>query len=372
MPGSIAWIDIDAIRANIDVVRRRTPDEVKLLFVVKSDGYGHGLVEMARVGETAGVDYLGVVSVDEGAELRRHGIGLPILILAPILSTEVSRAIASKLTVSVADIPSAAQLATAAKDQGTCAPVHVKVDTGMGRFGVDPADVPALLRRLAQEPALRVEGIFTQLSSADSLSPAARAYTEMQIKTFANLVHSLAHQSLLPPLCHIGNSAGFIQYPRQVASAPFNMVRIGTLIYGYPEITAPWTNVIRRAARLTAPIVAIRTIGAGGVAGYNRSYQATGPRRVAIIAAGYGTGVPPQLAGHGSVWVQEKLAPIVGNVYLDHTMIDVTDIPSATVGDDVEIFGPHLPADRVAEWAGLRVCELLVPALTQARQRVYR
>ena len=370
MPSPVAYIDLGAVRTNIGVTQARLPKTVKLLFVVKSDGYGHGLVEMARAGQAAGVDYLGVVTVDEGVELRAHGIDIPILILAPILPTEIHRAVAAGLTLSISDGSCVPALATAAGERRVA--VHIKVDTGMGRFGAAPAAVPALIERLGQEPALHVEGIFTQLSSADSTNPAGRAYTNRQIETFMRLLDTLQQRSLLPPLRHIGNSAGLIQYPERVTAPPLNMVRIGTLVYGYPEVRADWTGAIQRVARFAAPVVAIREMRMGEFAGYNRSYQAEAPRRIAVIAAGYGTGIPPQLAGRGRVWIRGGLAPIVGNIYLDHTMIDVTDIDPVEVGDAAEIFGPHLPADRVAGWAGLRVCELLVPALMQARRRVYR
>ena len=250
--------------------------------------------------------------------------------------------------------------------------MHVKVDTGMGRFGAQPDAVPALISRLNRVSGLRVDGIFTHLSSADSLDPSARAYTEAQIDAFVAVLRTLARASLLPPIRHIANSAGVIQYAPRVATAPFNMVRIGTLIYGYPEVTAAWTRDIRPVARLTAPVIAIRTLTRGKYAGYARSYRAAGVRRIAVIAAGYGTGIPPGLAPRGHVWIRGQLAPIVGNIYLDHTMIDVTGIDAVRIGDTAEIFGPHLPADRAAAWAGLRVCELLVPALMQARRRVYR
>ncbi len=372
MPGSVAIIDLAVVHANISLIRQRLPKGIRLLFVVKSDGYGHGLVPMAQVGVDSGVDYLGVVTVDEGIELRHRGIKLPILLLAPILPAEVERAVATDLTVSVSDWRVAAALAAAARRQGKQATVHVKVDTGMGRFGALPPAVPAIIAHLDHEPGLYVEGIFTQLSSAASTAPGAREYTVAQIDTFMSLIHALARDSLLPPIRHIANSAGFIQYPQQVTAAPLNMVRIGTLIYGYPEVAAAWTGNIRPAARLTAPVIATRTLEQGKFVGYGRNYQAADVRRVAVIAAGYGTGVPPRLAARGHVWIRGQLAPIVGAVYLDHTMIDVTAIDVVRVGDVAEIFGPHIPADRAAAWADLRVCELLVPALTQARRRVYR
>ncbi len=371
MPGTTAWIDLARLRANIALVRERLPDGVKILFVVKSDAYGHGIVPTARAGIQAGIDHLGVVTVKEGERLRTSGIDIPILLLGPILPEEIPRAIELGLTIQVSDYRFAARLAREAEHLRTRPSVHVKVDTGMGRFGVSVEDAVPLVERLARFPALRVKGIYTHLSSADSPDPEARAYTLRQIEVFANLLRTLERRSLLPPLRHIANSAGFIQYQEGVTVPPLNMVRIGTLFYGYPEVDAPWVSGIKPVARLTAPVVALRTVKEGEFVGYARSYRASTPRRVAVITAGYGTGLPPGLADHGNVWVRGKLAPVVGRIYLDHAVIDVTEVDGVSIGDEVEIFGPHVPADRLAEGIGLGVCELLVPALSGTEKRIY-
>ncbi len=371
MPGPIAWIDLPRLRSNIALVRDRLPEGVKILFVVKSDAYGHGLVPTARAGIRAGVDQLGVVTVGEGERLRADGIELPILLLGPILPDEVPRAIELGLTIPVFDREFAARLAREGERLRLRPSVHVKVDTGMGRFGVSVEKAVPLVAGLARIPALRVEGIYTHLSSADSLDPEARAYTIRQIRMFTELLRVLADRSLLPPLRHIANSAGFIQYQEAVTAPPLNMVRIGTLFYGYPEVDAPWVSAVRPVARLTAPVVALRTVQEGEFVGYARSYRAPTPRRVAVIAAGYGTGLPPGLADQGRVWVRGRLVPVVGRIYLDHAVIDVTEVDGVAIGDEVEIVGPHVPADRLAAGIGLEVCELLVPVLSGAEGRVY-
>jgi len=372
MPGSTAHIDLAALKANIALVRARVPTNVKILFVVKADGYGHGGSAVARAGEEAGVDYLGVVTVDEGEMLRARGIKLPILLLGPILPAEIPRALRLRITIPVYDSRFADHLAWTALRLGITASVHVKVDTGMGRFGVALKDASRLFDHLTGKPSLRVEGVFTQLSSADSTDQEDRAYTKKQIQLFQGLLKQLSQRSLLPPLRHIGNSAGLIQYQGLVTAPPLNMVRIGTLFYGYPEVPAAWVKEIRPVARLTASVVTARTIDAGSFIGYARSYRAAAPRRVAVIGVGYGSGIPPQLANRGKLWIRGRLAPIVGRIYLDHTMIDVTEIDGVSLGDEVEIFGPHLPADWLASQAGLKVCELLVPALKAAEKRVHQ
>ena len=371
MPGTTAWIDLAKLRANIARVRERLPGGIKVLFVVKSDAYGHGIVPAARAGIQAGVEQLGVVTVGEGEELRTAGIDVPILLLGPILPEEIPRAIELGLAIQVSDQRFAVRLAQAAERLHARPSVHVKVDTGMGRFGVSTGDAVELVETLSRISALRVEGIYTHLSSADSVDPDARAYTLRQIEVFVSLLRALERRSLLPRLRHIANSAGFIQYENEVTAPPFTMVRIGTLFYGYPEVDAPWVAEIEPVARLTAPVVALRTVREGEFVGYARSYRASTPRRVAVITAGYGTGLPPGLADRGYVWVRGKLAPVVGRIYLDHAVIDVTEVDGVTIGDEVEIIGPHIPADRLAAEIGLEVCELLVPALSGAERRVY-
>lgn len=371
MPGPTAWIDLARLRANIAVVRERLPEGVKILFVVKSDAYGHGLVPLARAGIQAGIDRLGIVTVKEGERLRADGIDLPMLLLGPILPREIPRAVALGLTIPVSDHRFGERLVREAKRLQARPSVHIKVDTGMGRFGIAAGEAVELVEKLSREPALYVEGIYTHLSSADSPDPEARAYTLRQIGVFTNLLHTLERRSLLPPLRHIANSAGFIQYQEDVTAPPLNMVRIGTLFYGYPEVDAPWVSEVEPVARLTAPVVALRAVKEGEFVGYARSYRASTPRNVAVIAAGYGTGLPPRLADQGHVWVRGRLAPVVGRIYLDHTVIDVTEVDGVSIGDEVEIIGPHVPADRLAEGIGLEVCELLVPALSEAERRVY-
>ncbi len=371
MPGTTAWIDLARLQANIALVRKRLPNGVKILFVVKSDAYGHGIVPTARAGIQAGIDHLGVVTVEEGERLRASGIDIPILLLGPILPEEIPRAIELRLTIQVSDRYFAVRLAQEAERLRIRPSVHVKVDTGMGRFGIAVGEALGLVEELTREPALRVEGIYTHFSSADSLDPEDRAYTLRQIEIFTELLYTLKRRSLLPPLCHIANSAGFIQYQEDVTIPPLNMVRIGTLFYGYPEVDAPWVSGIKPVARLTAPVVALRAVKEGEFVGYARSYRASTSRRVAVIAAGYGTGLPPGLADHGNVWVRGRLTPVVGRIYLDHAVIDVTEVDGVSIGDEVEIIGPHVPADRLAAMIGLEVCELLVPALNGAEKRVY-
>ena len=371
MPQTIASVDLGILVKNMDLVRSRIPRGMKVVFPVKSDAYGHGIEEISRSAEDEGIDYLGVDTVDEGVKIRSAGVKLPILLLAPILPSEIDAAVRSDLTLSIGDIEFARLLARSARQLRRAISVQVNVDTGMGRFGVRADRAIALFKRLSTMSELNVEGVFSHLSSAESETEQAKEHCLQQIERFRSLLASLDDINLLPPLRHIGNSASLIQFPQIVLSPPFNMVRVGTLFYGYPEVERPWTGAIRPIATLNARVLFRKDLTAGDCVGYDCTYRATRAQRVAIISIGYGSGFSPALSNCGRVFVRGGYAPIVGRICLDHTIIDVSDIPTVEVGDAVEIFGPNQGADQLAKLAGISVCQLLVPTLHAARERRY-
>lgn len=371
MPQTIARIDLSALAENMEYVCNRLPQQVKVLFAVKSDGYGHGIEAVSRTAEEVGIDYLGANTVEEGEKIRSAGVKLPILLLGPILPREINTALEFDLTPSISDIESARLVSRNARRMKKRANVQINVDTGMGRFGVRPERALPLFEQLRKLDDINVEGVFSHLSSAEADTPMARAHSLLQIEQFNSLLALLDAAGTLPSLRHIGNSAGVIQFPERVFSTPLNMVRIGTLFYGYPEVKRPWTGSIRPIATLTAQVIFLKDLSTGDCIGYDCTYRASRAQRVATISIGYGSGLPPGLSNRGRVWLRGGYAPIVGRICLDHTIIDVTDMPAVAIGDTAEVFGPHQPADRLTEVAGLSVCQLLVPALQAATDRRY-
>jgi len=372
MTSSLARIDLATLAKNIEQIRDHLPQGLKVLFAVKSDGYGHGIEAVSHTAEEAGIEYLGVATVEEGASIRHAGVKLPILMLGPILPSEARVALDLDLTFQVSDVEFAQFLAHLAKKMGKKVCVQVNVDTGMGRFGVLSENAVLLLTQLRRLPALDIEGVFSHLAAADSELPEDQSYTLKQIEHFESLLAELDHANLLPPLRHIGNSAGVIQYKDRVTSPRMNMVRIGTLFYGYLEVGRPWAEMVEPVATLTTQVVGLKELSPGDCVGYSRTYKASCQQRVAILSIGYGSGLTPPLSNRGQVWLKGKYAPVIGRICLDHTIVDVTDIDGVSVGDEVEVFGLHLPADHLAEMAGLPVCEVLVPALRGAGDRVYQ
>ena len=371
MAQTVARVDLSILIENIDLVRNRVPRGMKVLFAVKSDAYGHGIEEISRSAEAAGIDYLGVDTVDEGVEIRSAGIKLPILLLAPILPCEIDRALQSDLTPSIGDIDSARLIANRARGMGRRASVQVNVDTGMGRFGARVDRGVALFERLSQVGDLTVEGVFSHLSFAESETSEAREHSLLQIERFRTLLASLDDAHLLPSLRHIGNSASLIQFPQSILSAPFNMVRIGTLLYGYPEVRRPSIDGVRPIAKLSAYVLFVKDLPIGACVGYDCTYRTTEAKRIAVVSIGYGSGLSPTFSGCGRVYVRGEYAPVVGRICLDHTIIDVSHVRNVAPGDEVEIFGPHQGADQLASLAGISICQLLVPTLQAAKERTY-
>lgn len=371
MSNTLARIDLAVFRENVEKVRAHLPADVEVLFPVKSDAYGHGIEAVSRVAAEIGLHSLGVATLEEGRRVREAGVSLPVLLLAPILPSEVPLALELRLTPQVADLDSAQAISRAAQRAKRKAPLHVNVNTGMRRFGVLPERAVNLLARARELPFLEVEGIFSHLSVADSESPSDQAYTLGQIERFASLLAELEEAGLLPPLRHIANSAAAIQYTDEVTRPPLNLVRIATLFYGYPEVRRPWAEEVRPVATLTAPVIALKDLAPGDFVGYGRAYRASRRERIAVLPIGYASGFNPRLAQGGEVFLRDRRAPVVGRICLDHTLVDVSEIEGVSIGDDAEVFGPNLPADRAAARAGLAVCELLVPALRGARGRTY-
>ena len=372
MTNSLARIDLATLAKNIEQIRAHLPQGVKVLFAVKSDGYGHGIEAVSRTAEEAGIEYLGVATVEEGTEIRHAGVKLPVLLLGPVLPSEARVALDLDLTFQVSGLEFAQFLAHLTRKRGKKVRVQVNVDTGMGRFGGLSENAVLFLTQLSRLPTLDIEGIFSHLAAADSELPEDQSYTLKQIEHFESLLAELDHANLLPPLRHIGNSAGVIQYKDRVISPRMNMVRIGTLFYGYLEVRRPWAEGVTPVATLTTRVIGLKELSPGDYIGYGRTYKASHQQRVAVLSIGYGAGLIPPLSNQGQVWVRGKCAPVIGRICLDHTIVDVTDIDGVSVGDEVEVFGLHLPADHLAEMAGLPVCEVLVPALRGVADRVYQ
>ncbi len=325
-------VDLDALDNNIAEVRRRIGADRRICLVVKADGYGHGAPQVARVAAAAGVEFLGVATVHEGIELRRAGLDAPILILSPTLPAEIDDILAHTLRPTVSSLDYAQALSARAASRGVTAIVHVEVDTGMGRSGVNEADAAALVRAAAALPAVEIEGIFTHFPDA---APGHTAFAEQQTAHFLALVRTLRADGIALPIAHAANTAGMLSVP----DARFDMVRPGLMMYGHTHTGIGIAEHLRPVMALKSRIVLLKDMEPGRTVSYDRTFTVERPSRIAVIPAGYGHGLSVKLSNRGHVLVRGVKAPIVGRVTMDMSMLDVTDVDGVEVGDEVVLFG---------------------------------
>jgi len=346
---TLVEVDLSAVAENVRAIRRRVGSGVKIMPAVKADGYGHGAVEVSRAALAAGADMLGVASVEEAIELRDAGIGAPLLILSCVFPESAAEIVEFGIAATICDLPSARTLAEEAARRGKEARVHIKVDTGMGRIGVAPEDAPELVAALLDLPCLELEGIFTHFPSADERD---RSFTEEQIQVFERLLSELCARGIAPALAHAANSGAVLDYP----SAYFDMVRPGIMLYGlYPSPESSRSVPLRPALTLKSRIVFLKEVPPGKTISYGRTYTTARRTKVATVAVGYADGCSRYLSNRGEVAVRGRRAPVIGRVCMDQTMLDVTHVPDAQVGDEVVLLGggyDFCSVERVAEMIG--------------------
>lgn len=347
-------IDLDRLERNLASLRAAAGPGVAVLHVVKADGYGHGAVEVGRATLQAGCAMLGVATLHEGIELRQAGIHAPILVLSPSLPDEYDELLAWQLTPTLSTLEQCGQVAEAAGRAGVRTPVHVEVDTGMGRTGFDHTAAFEAVRRIAAEPDIVLEGLFTHFPDSDG---ADLSFTLRQVSLFEELLGRIEHEGITIPWRHAANSAAVLAVP----SSLFNMVRPGIALLGvYPSEHVPRTIRLEPVLSFHARLVQVRDVPPGHHISYGGTWVTRRPSRIGVVTAGYGHGLPRHLSNRGQVFVRGRRAPIVGRVTMDLTMVDLTDIPGAAVGDEVLLFGgevagavdPPIRVEEVAEWAG--------------------
>ena len=324
------------IRHNLDGIRARVGDRL-VLAAVKANAYGHGAVEVSRMIERTGAaDWLGVATVDEGVQLREAGVTRPILKLSPTRGPdEVTRAVAAGLTLCVVDEGSVDEVQAAAGALGvTDVTVHLKIDTGMRRVGVEPSGAPRLAARIAGSARLRLQGLFSHLPISDS--PEGEAFTRHQIGLFAATTAQV--EAVVGPveLKHLANSGAVLGHP----DAWFDLVRPGIIIYGsLPDPQAQPTVDLRPGLQLTTVVSLVKPVAKGETVGYGRTWTAPHDTWIATIPIGYGDGYSRLLSNRGRVLIGGASYAIAGRVCMDQTMIDLGREPLAAVGDEVVLIG---------------------------------
>jgi alanine racemase len=342
-PRTWAEVDLDALSRNLQILKE-TASPAKVCLVAKADAYGHGLVPISRHAVREGVEALAVATVSEGIALREAGISLPILVLSPVLSVEVESAVFYELDLTLEHFDLAQEMAAAASRQGKQARFHLKVDTGLHRFGCRPSEALDLATR-SMSLGLAFGGLSTHFIDSTAMEEA----TENQIRAFDHLVGEFIARGMRPHWFHCANSNGLVKRE----GAKHDLTRIGLHAYGIGG--APFMPVMALKTR----VVAARTIQPGESVGYSATWRASRTTRVLTLGAGYGDGVPRALSSRGKVSIQGCLVPIIGLVCMDLMMVDGTEVPSAQVGDVATLLGEGITARDLAEWAGTNAHEIV-------------
>jgi alanine racemase len=346
-----AWseIDITALKRNVKRTQQIVGPRVDILLTVKADGYGHGAPHVAKAATAAGVQMLGVATLHEGMELRNAGLKTPIVILSPSLAVEIDEILEYNLAPTVSDMAFAQALAARAAQSSRVARVHVEIDTGMGRGGVNEEEACSFLADLARLKGLAVEGVYTHFPSTYRED---REFCESQVRAFQTIIDTLGTQGIVFPLRHTANSAAVAQYP----ASHINMVRPGGMVYGmFPQEEMNGIG-FEPVMSFKSRVVNVKQVAKGKSVSYGRTYRFDHDAKVAAVAAGYGHGISRLMSNNGDLLVRGVRAPIVGRVTMDVTMIDVSRIPQVSVGDEVIIFGKqgneHISVYEVAERSG--------------------
>lgn len=341
-------IDLEAIGENFHALRHHLGEEVDVMAVVKSFGYGNDATRISQTLVQEGADALAVAYPDEAIPLRRRGLSVPILVMNA-RAAEADKLVQYDLQPLVYSPPVARELARQAQRRDETIGVHLAVDTGMRRAGLRPGEVVDFAEQLEEYPALRIAGIMTHFAAADD--PNEDAFTQGQIEQFEEVLKRLRAEGIDPPVVHAANTAAAWRFPE----ARYDMIRIGLGIYGLHPSAAVEQNTsaaVRPALRMTTRVLHLQWIEPGETVGYGRSWRADGRRRLATIAAGYNDGFPYFLSNRGDVLINGRRCPVVGSVCMDVTVVDVTDTGAVQVGDEVVLFGRQGDAQiHIDEWA---------------------
>lgn len=329
-----AWVEIDLerLRQNFRIINKGKSAKVSILSVVKDQAYGHGAVPVARMALKSGASYLAVATIDEALELRLEGISSPILVFGERSQKELPLCIDQQLSICINDISAACQYARLAAEMGQKAPVHLEVDTGLNRYGIQWQKALTVVQALAGYGSLHFEGIMSHFAMSDELD---KTFALVQLERFQQLLRDMEQKDLRVKYRHMCNSGGFLDLPQ----AHFDMVRIGILPLGvYPSQVCRRISGLEPVMSVKARVAAIREVQAGDSVGYGMHYHAASTRRIAVIPLGYGDGFP-RVRNRGRMLIHNKYAPIIGGNAMDATMVDITDIPETKQWDPVVVLG---------------------------------
>jgi alanine racemase len=329
-----AWTEIDLgrLRRNLQLIRGDLPEHVRLMAVVKDEAYGHGALDVARIAVEEGAWGFGLSTLEEAMLLREGGITAPLLLLGERQETELEWCVAHDLTICVNEPHTIRKLAKIAAEFGKKVPVHIKIHTGMSRYGVRWDEALPLVEKVATEKSLSLEGVMTHFSQSDETD---KTFASLQFARFSEVLCAMEQKGISVKLRHTCNSGGFLDLPH----AHLDMVRVGILLYGvFPSTVCRKISGIEPVMSVKAKIASIQKLKPGEVVGYGMRYTAPSERRIAILPIGYGDGFP-RVRNEGAALVHGKRAPLIGGIAMDALMVDITDIPQAQMWDEAVLMG---------------------------------
>jgi Alr-MurF fusion protein len=361
---TVLEINLNAIVHNLKEYQKFLEPSTKIMAMVKAFAYGSGGAEIAGILQYHKVDYLGVAYADEGVELRKAGINLPVMIMNPEEST-FDAILENNLEPDIYSFELLKQFDSYLKQSGLQQyPIHIEIETGMNRLGFDTTEIKKLVGFLDRTDSFKIISVFSHLAASED--PSQDEFTFQQYKKYINAINELEKILGYTFIKHIANSAAIIRHPL----LQIDMVRLGIGMYGI-DTTRTNSVELQTVATLKSTIAQIKHLKAGESVSYNRSGVVTKDSVIATIRIGYADGYSRRLGnGAGKMLVNGQLAPVIGAVCMDMTMIDVTDIPEVKEGDEVIVFGNELPIGQIAEWAGTIPYEIMT-GISQRVQRVY-
>lgn len=362
-------VDLDAIENNAQQLKRLVGPSTSVMAVVKAEGYGVGAEAVARAAIRGGAAQLAVARVQEGVHLRQCGLKCPVLVLSSFTPHEVDLLVRYSLTPTVVEMDDLLLVAQAADKAGVRLPVQVKVDTGLNRFGARPEMALALARKAAGLAPLKLAGFYTHFSTADE---ADLSFCLQQLAVFKQFCTLLAQDGIHPDTYHAANSAGGIRLPE----ARLDLVRCGIALLGYRA--SPWVPEalpLVRSLSFKARVSRLFHLSPGETVGYGRTFEVKRPMRAALISAGYADGLPRSHSNLGEVLIRGQRTPIIGRVSMDQCVVDVTNVPDVSLGDEAVLFGSQgeqsITLEEFASWSDTIPHEVLC-RIGPRVPRVYR
>jgi Alr-MurF fusion protein len=361
--GTMLEINLEALSHNLNFYKSKLSNQTKIMVMVKAFAYGSGSAEIASLLQFHRVDYLAVAYADEGVVLRENGIHLPIMVMNPSPQT-FDKLLSYRLEPELYSFSILNNFIQYLHTTGQQSPVHVKLDTGMHRLGFEEQDMPQLIQLLKAHRELTVASVFSHLAAADEEE--YNYFSTEQMNRFRKMALAIEQELGYSPIRHILNSAGIVRFPEY----QLDMVRLGIGLYGV-EATNQEQAQLETVGTLKTTISQIKQVKAGDTIGYSRKGKVTRDSRIATIAIGYADGFDRRLSnGAGKVWINGKLAPLIGNVCMDMSMVDITGI-EAEEGDEVIIFGKQHPISEMARQIGTIPYEILTGVSERVKRVFY-